>query len=331
MPVCPIKEFVTKSLSGNESDECPADTAVGVAVVDAYEPHLLKGVFADTVPLFNLEPRRGEPARLGFFLPINSTAVYIDPAVRTGSDYGVTVNTTSITQTAAFLSAHVTVWGVPGAAAHDGSRGWACVNEEPSCSGGPVNPPAFLTMPTSCTGSLVGTVEGDSWQQPGQFQQLASYEMPGLEGCGRLQFAPVIHVTPDGQDASTPTGLTVDVHVPQEVDENGGGLASSDVKDITVTLPEGMRLNPSAADGLQACSEGQVGFTGIQKPALTCSRPRCRRRFVRKRRRSRRSASNRRCCRSPSLLKGGCLSRHPHLTGKANEPVQVPDGDVHRR
>ena len=261
---CNIKAFVTKPVIGGQEDECPADTAVGVAVVDAYEPHL-GFLFADTVPLFNLETRVGEPARFGFFVPISGSAVYIDAAVRTGGDYGVTVSSTNITQTAAFLSAHVTVWGVPGDPRHDLSRGWACVNEELSCTAlGEHNPLPFLSMPTSCSGPLASSVEGDSWQNPGVFEQLAGYQMPALDGCSRLQFAPQIKVSPDGQEASTPTGLTVDVHVPQEVNDTGSGLALSNIKNITVTLPEGVRLNPAAADGLQACSEEQVGFTGVE-------------------------------------------------------------------
>ena len=48
-----------------EADLCPAGSVIGAATVTADEPVNTK-VFTATVPVFNLVPARGEPARLGF-------------------------------------------------------------------------------------------------------------------------------------------------------------------------------------------------------------------------------------------------------------------------
>jgi hypothetical protein len=259
---CPLSQFLTKIESDKlEINACPADSAVGVAVLVVEESTFL-GHLNIAVPVFNLEPLNGEPARFGFDVATGNTQVYIDPSLRSGSDYGITVSSDNITQTAGFLSAKVTVWGVPGAPEHAADRGWTGDSPEE-------HPPAFLSLPTSCTGPSVSTVEGDSWSQaderqkeglPPQLELLGEWPMPGLVGCNRLPFVPEIKVSADVPRGSTPSGLTVDVHVPQEGQLNGSGLAQSNVKDIMVTLPQGVALNPSAADGLEGCSEGQIGY-----------------------------------------------------------------------
>jgi hypothetical protein len=81
-----------------------------------------------------------------------------------------------------------------------------------------------------------------------------------MDGCNRLPFTPSLKVTPDSTEGSKPSGLSVDVHVPQDLTLNATGLAESEVKNITVALPEGLALNPSAADGLSSCSLAQIGF-----------------------------------------------------------------------
>ena len=89
--------------------------------------------------------------------------------------------------------------------------------------------------------------------------------MGTLDGCNRLAFNPTLEVKPDGSAASSPSGLTVDVHVPQTAELNPQGLAESSVKDITVSLPEGVAVNPAGGDGLVGCSESLVGFTGFKE------------------------------------------------------------------
>jgi hypothetical protein len=268
-PRCTIAEFlaVLHVEGGGLVDECRQETAVGVATVS----YKLNGKTVQIVPapLFNLEPEHGEPARFGFYAAI--APVVLDTSVRTGGDYGVTVSVHNASQLAGFLSSQVTFWGVPGDPRHDNSRGWECLRQTKGEAGtcqpqAQRNPPPLLSLPTSCTGPLQSAVEADPWDRPGGFLAFSLVPpMPGLDGCNRLPFSPEIKVSPDGQQASTPTGLTVDVHVPQEGQLNPTGLAQSNIKDIAVTLPEGVVLNPAAADGLEACSESLVGFEGFKE------------------------------------------------------------------
>jgi len=268
VPRCTIAQFLHQTSASAEENECPANSAVGVAVVTVREPGQLATTLRIPVPLFNLEPAVGEPARFGFFVIAGDSPVVIDTAIRTGSDYGITVSSDNITQTAGFLAAQVTVWGNPLDSSHDSARSWACLYDArgvqsehaPCVAAQTQHAPPFLSLPTSCAAATESSIEGDSWLQPGSFSRLASFTEPKLDGCNQLPFGPQIRVSPDGQQASRPTGLTVDVHVPQEGQLNPTGDAESNIRSIRVVLPEGMILNPAAADGLQSCTEAQVGY-----------------------------------------------------------------------
>ncbi len=273
LPQCSELEF-TQSVLGK--GECTADTAVGVATVVVTNP--VEGTevpWVDSVPLYNLAPSVGEPAKFAF--KTIAGPVVLDTTVRTGGGYGVVVTVSNIIQNVGFIGSQVTFWGDPGDPRHDATRGSKCLVDENaslsplerSCVGQQGGQP-FLILPTSCTGPLHTTIESDSWDEPGvfamkeyTFANLAG-EPVGQDGCNRLNFQPSISVTPDGQQASTPTGLTVGVHVSQEANLNPTGLAEATVKDTTVTLPAGVTLNPAGADGLSSCSLGQIG---LESPA----------------------------------------------------------------
>jgi hypothetical protein len=62
--------------------------------------------------------------------------------------------------------------------------------------------------------------------------------------------------------------LAVSVHVPQEVSLDPEGLAEADVKNTTVALPAGVAINPAGGDGLNSCSEEEIGLKNTQIP--TC-------------------------------------------------------------
>jgi hypothetical protein len=255
-PRCTLAQF--------SAERCAADTVLGVATVKVHE---ILGMITDAVPIFNLEPSEGEPARFGF-APAG-VPVFLETAVRTGSDYGVSVRAENVPETVGFLANTLTFWGVPGDSRHDPAR------EAAPTSGGAFSqsdPEPFLSLPTSCTGELQSSLEMDAWEQPGVFVPeppassgdplFASLPMPALDGCSLPPFAAEIRVSPDSPAASSPSGVSADVHVPQAEALNEEGLAPADVKNITVTLPEGVTPNPSVADGLAVCTLTQIGYLG---------------------------------------------------------------------
>lgn len=277
VPKCSEADFVALV---DETNLCPSDTVVGVATVEANEPRLHPSAWS--VPVFNLVPATGEPARFGFEV-VGKLPIVIDTSVRSGRDYGVVATVRNATQVAGLLASQVTLWGVPGDPAHDGVRGWECVAggryrieihnrpcpEHPGLARTP-----FLRVPTSCESNpslepVTSTMEGDSWAEPGSFVG-ASYswltgsgQPIGFTSCSSLPFSPELGAAPEQHSAATPSGLTVSVKVPQSSWSEPEGLAQADVRDSTVSLPAGMELSPSAANGLQACSESQIGFTGF--------------------------------------------------------------------
>ncbi len=273
IPQCTQEDFHIFPLQGEpnytpfNSTHCPVSTAVGTVKVIAGLSTSNEITTDFIVNVYNLVPPPGMPAEFGFnFVGV---PVFLTTAVRGGRDYGITVESPNTNQGIHVFGAITTFWGVPGDPRHDSERGRECEfgfgPTGKSCPAGTGEVP-LLTLPSACNGPLHYGIRADSWQEPEQWAN-ASYESEdgegataGLDGCGVLPFGPSLQIVPDGSAGSTPTGLNVNLDVPQEEDLNPQGLSEADVRDTTVALPEGVVLNPSASDGLQACSEAQAGY-----------------------------------------------------------------------
>jgi hypothetical protein len=260
---CSIPQFTRLSteVENPEENECPAQTAVGMATVTFEEPGLI-GYTDIAVPVFNLEPAYGEPARFGFAVPVANSTITLDTALRSGpgEDYGVTVSSLNTTQQVGTLSAQVTFWGVPGDPRHDSSRGWACLAESLGQKHGlcvpsiDQHPSAFLTMPTSCSAPLKASAQVNSWSTPGNAQTFLPPEPPQtLDGCNQLPFSPTVSAQPSTDRASAPSGLDFNLDFQNEGLTSAEGISQAHLKDVTVTLPEGLTVNPSAGVGLTGC------------------------------------------------------------------------------
>src|ERR1044072_3165419 len=69
---------------------------------------------------------------------------------------------------------------------------------------------------------------------------------------------PQVQAQPTTSDADSPSGFDFNINIDDPGLTDPNGIAGSDLKKAVVTLPEGMAVNPSSADGLQACSPSQV-------------------------------------------------------------------------
>lgn len=259
-PRCLAWQF-TDALGGQ--NECPYESAVGAASVTFFQAGA--GTLTLATPIFNIEPEPGEPARFGFYVPDDDVPVFLTTSVRSGpgEDWGVDLSALEVPAAAGLISARVTFWGVPGDSAHDESRGWSCLATsrggspaEPCIRAEPSDPPAFVTLPTSCSGALSSSLQAVSWTgQSGSFSLRAP--LRGMRGCETLAFTPSVSVTPSTHAASSPSGLSLALSFDTEGLTSANGLAQSDLADTVVTLPQGLTIDPSAGVGLGACSETQ--------------------------------------------------------------------------
>lgn len=263
-----------------ERNECSGATQVGVIKVSTANPGTAEseGKLSEheVAPIYNLVPPKGVAAQFGANVA-NFAEVHIDARVRAGGDYGVTVEVLNSSAEEGLVAAEVTLWGVPAAESHDAERfcpqpreggerhlGEEGLYKEHACTErGPQAP--FLTNPTACTGERSATMRVDSWQDPSVFVD-GEAKLPAIGGCGNVPFAPSLAVQPSSTASDSPTGLHIELTVPQN--ESPTKLAEADLKDAEVTLPAGVTVNPAAANGLVGCpllsgKEDHAGESGI--------------------------------------------------------------------
>lgn len=253
MPRCTQAQF--ESAEGGNYN-CPADTQVGTIYLTFYG----SATAPQREPVYNVEPPTGQPAELGFTFA-GTVHVPIFFHVRSDGDYGLTTEVREITQYDPIRLAALTIWGVPAEESHNPIRD-SIVSDCASghgCAAG-VPPKPFLTLPTSCgSEALPISISSDSWQEiTTPPPTLANTSLEGMGGCEALAFEPSVVVTPTTSQAGAPAGYDVSLDVPQH--EEPTELATPDVRNVEVTMPEGTVINPSAANGLQSCSEAQFGL-----------------------------------------------------------------------
>ena len=288
--------------------QCPPASQAGISAISLFATQQDTGNY----PVYATEARDTVTAEflvgnvLGFFnVPVTARG-------RTNGDYGVDTLALLIPKYAVLYGQTVTLWGVPWAAEHDKWRveasffnpsqlnvpldGLTGPNAQMYESDwGPIKP--FFTNPTECSPQAPElVVDVDSWENPvsagAEFIRATTVADP-VTGCEKLQFNPQITLRPDVSVADSPSGIDVELSIPQSNDppsealgnpnlpfdpsdadgapaywRTDAGLATAHLKDTTVKLPAGTSFNPAAANGLRGCTTDEIGLTAIS-PKVT--------------------------------------------------------------
>ena len=248
-PQCELASFQAEQCAVSAPGSQVGTSAVTAALEGLPAP-ALDGL--TKVPVYNLVPKEGQPARFGF--RILSNEVFLEADVDWSGDYheGFTI-------------------AVPKSPIGE-------ILKNRLVFDGRAGNGTFLTLPSTCFDPAQAGFEhvystllrADSVEQPNpNFPNGSSFFEsklpPGIKptGCDKVPFQPTTAVDPATQQTDSPSGPTVEVKVPFE--QSGTAIANSNVKDAVVTLPRGMGLNPAAAPGVQACTTAQFG-KGTRNP-----------------------------------------------------------------
>lgn len=269
-PSCDVATFLASDQFVNH---CADDTVIGVSSVTVVESKNF-GLVRIAVPVFNLPPNLGEPARFGFM--VAGDPVIIDTTVDPDRKYRIVASVSNISQLAQFLGATTTLWGTPGDSRHDNARGWGCVYNDslhPSCERpADLAESAFLRQPVQCSSQLDFGLDAEPWNVPlGSEVESASFTGDPLSGCNRVPFDPTISAAPTSKLAENPSGLDFKLTMPNSGLLNKEAIAEGQPEKVEVTLPEGVTINPSEGEGLVPCMSDDYGReTAASRPGEGC-------------------------------------------------------------
>jgi hypothetical protein len=299
---CSQAEFTSGEPGGPKQGygSCPAESQVGTAWVYYHyagaEPE--KVAVYDLVPPAGAPAEFGF---IFDNVPIRLDAHVVREAGEHG-EYRVTVLSADVNEIYPIYGVTLSLWGVPGEASHNAERfetktkrGVAdgegerpfltnptdCAAEAEATEAEQAEAAETNAAPRVRALSPITTIAVDSWQSPGGLNaqgdplnpdgepswRESTAASPRVTGCGQLNFSepPTVEFAPTAEGGTTavdqPSGYTFELRVPQ--DQSPSGLATPVLKDVSVTLPQGVSISPSDANGLESC-----GLLSSNQPAI---------------------------------------------------------------
>jgi hypothetical protein len=267
-PLCPLDKLQTTAEIKQSQSGCSPTSQVGtVGIMSTVASPDNKEVDGGRTPIYNMVPEGNEPAEFAFVY--YSQAIGIYPSVvgqGAKAHIRVTVPGIPVSGLLGVFGQYTKFFGDPSAADGSASAPNAFFTNSSDCGGGPLvtglhvdsytNPGSWTAdgPPTLTGGGVPNFTDGTPDFSDPNWKSKA-VESPPVAGCEKLHFDPSLALQPETTKADEPSGLAVDLSIPQNPDPHG--LATPPFKNVTVTLPAGMSLSPSAGDGLQACTAEQ--------------------------------------------------------------------------
>ena len=269
--------------AGASPATCPADTQVGVSSLTATNPLTCLGLTVPPAPVYNIAPRPGEPARFGFSVLGND--IFLNAGIAWESDYHeyFTIHATALKLGAGFELARI----LKNRLVFDG------LTEEPKDSGG-----RFLTTPSTCGNPEASQSSTRTFLHADSYEEEApddSYDVaapappsPAFLAGSELNESPLPRI--EGKQRVRPTAAERPLR-PDHLDGTGdrpdrlAGRRRPSTSPFPSSRPRrsttrtsaspgspcrpGMGVNPSAAPGLQACTDAQFGKGTAQPDRLS--------------------------------------------------------------
>jgi hypothetical protein len=244
VPMCSIEEFTSVKVGAGVylESECKESTRVGTNKVTVLgETSEGSGIFVK-IPLegkvFNLTQPNGLPSLFGVAInlePLGKGPIFSHTLIKGGVEWNTNYHEYFVIEE---LSKALPL--VQSRLIYEGNKGTN----------------GFLTNPSTCNGPQITSLSVSSYE--GESAAETYKGSVGAEHCEAVPFEPKLVLTPETKQSDKPDGVAAEVTLPHN--SNPTELDSSTLKTGSVTLPEGMTLDPSAAAGLEGCTPAQIGI-----------------------------------------------------------------------
>lgn len=244
VPKCTVEEL--------EGLGCPAESLVGTNWISAISTLGGGGPALVTipVPVYNMEPPQGKPLMAGLRVVVPpppapslvDEKIYLVGDVDWSGDYHQFFEIDHIGNTLPIVGNRLVFNGRAGI-------------------DGPTNT-GFIRLPTVCGVEPVTGLQVTSHQEPNNVLSYSTTTPAEVSDCEDMPFEPQVSVEPHSQQTDSPSAVSVQVRMPEPP---GDEIKPADIRNVSLTMPAGLRLNPAAAAGLGTCTDAQFG-KGTENP-----------------------------------------------------------------